>query len=51
MNEFYRQTDRAGEDIVEGAVEGLFDLSFGAVVGNGDFHGEANVAGKAERGE
>jgi hypothetical protein len=50
LNEFDGQGDRAGEDVVEGAVESLFDFVFAAVVGDGDFHGEANLAGKAERG-
>jgi len=50
LNEFDGQTDRAGEDVVKGAVESLFDFLFDAVVGDGDFHEEENVAGSADLG-
>ena len=50
LNEFDGQTDRAGDDVVKGAVESSFDFVFGAVVGDGNFHEEENVAGQADLG-
>ena len=50
LNEFDGQTDRAGEDVVKRAVESLLDFVFAAVVGDGDFHEEENVARQADLG-
>jgi hypothetical protein len=44
LNQFDGQGDRAGEDVVERAVDGLLYFFFVAVVGNGDLHGRVNVA-------
>ena len=49
LNQFDRQADGLGEDVVERAVDGLLYFFFAAVVGNGDLHGTVNVSESAGR--
>ena len=41
IGEFDGERDGSGEDVVERAIDGLFDFADGAMVGDGNFHGQS----------